>query len=369
MTVRGKIFAVMAIVVFLVSAAYVGTTQGYLESLFVRYYLDLNPAGVQPEQIEGLQQYIMDRMEMKAVTVTLYIAGVAVVVCFLISGMLVKPLKRLIGVMEKVAEKELDTEIEVIKRDEYGQVGEAFNKMTRNLREAENSRKRLVEDVAHELRTPLAIVLTKLELIQQSPSAVNPETLLPLHDEVLRVIHLVDELQLITSAEAGELTLHREWIDLEDFLIDLAELIEPEAEACGIRLHGPERSGGYQVYIDPRRFKQVILNLVANALQHTPAEGEIYIRISATTDMEYIAVIVRDTGPGIPPDAIPHLFDRFYRVNNTERRRAGGLGLGLAIARQIVLAHGGSIKASNHSLGGAEFAVYIPFEKTRLRSI
>lgn len=365
MTVRGKLFAVMAIVVFLVSAAYAGTTQGYLASLFARY-AELNGGDIRPEQLEELRQYVLGHMEMKAVTVTLYVAGIAVVVCFWVSGMLVKPLRRLIDVMEQVAGKKWDTVIPIDRHDEYGQVGEAFNAMTRNLREAENSRKRLVEDVAHELRTPLSVVLTKLELIQQSPSVVKPETLLPLHDEVLRVIHLVEELQLLTSAEAGELTLHRERTDLNVLLTNMAELIQPEAEARGIRLHGPDRSGAAQAYIDPGRFKQVILNMASNALRHTPPGGEIFIQAVPAIDQSSVVVTVKDTGPGIPPDAIPYLFDRFYRADTTERRSSGGSGLGLAIARQIVLAHGGFIQASNRPGGGAEFAVYIPMEKPRI---
>ncbi|MCQ6560577.1 sensor histidine kinase [Paenibacillus mendelii] len=366
MTVRGKIFTVMAVLVVLVSVAYIGTTQGFLGSLFARYYSEGGGGEVPVEQLEGLRGFILEQMELKAITVTLYVAGITAVVCYWLSGMLVRPLKRLIAVMDRVARRELDAEVPVLRRDEYGQVGEAFNKMTLNLREAENSRKRLVEDVAHELRTPLSIVLSKLELIQQSPSDVKPESLLPLHDEVLRLIRLVDELQLLSSAEAGELILHKEMTDLAVLLTDLSELVLPEAEAYGVHLVVPASGDTVWIHIDARRIKQVFLNLVANALKHTPHGGAITLTISRTEDSGFVSVAVKDTGPGIPPEAIPHLFDRFYQVDKTERRASGGAGLGLAIARQILIAHGGYIEAANITGGGAEFTVFLPVSAVSL---
>ncbi|WP_330163221.1 HAMP domain-containing protein [Paenibacillus woosongensis] len=202
MTLRSKIFDGMALLVLLVGAAYVGTTQGYLGSLFAQYFTENVPSDIEPDQLEGIRDYIMSRMGMKAVTVTLFTAGIALLIGYWLSGIMTRPLRRLITEMDKVADRQLDTAIPVQGPDEYGQVSRAFNKMTHQLRDSENRRKRLVEDVAHELRTPLSIVLTKLELVQQSAVDVKPETLLPLHDEVLRVIHLVDELQFLTSATA-----------------------------------------------------------------------------------------------------------------------------------------------------------------------
>ncbi|GAA0133738.1 hypothetical protein YSY43_05780 [Paenibacillus sp. YSY-4.3] len=358
MTLRTKIFGGMALLVLLVGAAYAGTTQGYLGSLFAQYLSDEVPSKIEPDELEGIRDYIMSRMGMKAIPVTLFTAGIALMIGYWLSGMMTRPLKRLIAEMNKVATRQLDTVIPVQGSDEYGQVSRAFNKMTRQLHDSENNRKRLVEDVAHELRTPLSIVLTKLELVQQSAVDVKPETLLPLHDEVLRVIHLVDELQFLTSAEAGELHLQRKVTDLSGLLADLAELVRPEAEARGIRLNSPDRSFPIEADIDAKRVKQVILNLVANALRHTPSGGDISIQVSPAEDPAFVVVTVQDTGPGIPTETIPHLFDRFYKVDKSER--SGGAGLGLAIARQIVVAHGGMIEVQNHMQGGAVFTVHFP---------
>lgn len=360
MTLRYKIFGAMVLLVLLVGAAYVGTTQGYLGSLFEQYFSDEVPRDIEPDQLDGIRNYIMSQMGMKAVTVTLFTAGIALVIGYWLSDMMTRPLNRLIVEMEKVADQQLDTAIPVLRADEYGQVSRAFNKMTRQLSESEKSRKRLVEDVAHELRTPLSIVLTKLELVQQSTADIKPETLLPLHDEVLRVIHLVDELQFLTSAEAGELQLQQEKTDLAQLVADLTELVRPEADAHDIRLVGPGRDVTIEANIDAKRIKQVILNLMANALRYTPSGGEIALRVEPATDPAFVVVTVRDTGPGIPAETIPYLFDRFYKVDKSER--SGGVGLGLAIARQIVIAHGGSIEVQNHREGGAEIAVYLRVE-------
>jgi len=358
MTIRFKIFCGMALLVILVSAAYIGTTQGYLGSLFGRYFTEGVPRDINSGQIAGFKDYVMDQMKVKAVNVTLFTAGLALVISYWLSGLITRPLEKLISVMEQVADEQLDTEIPIQQMDEYGQVSNAFNKMTRQMRKTKNGRKRLVEDVAHELRTPLSIVLTKLELVQQKTTPVNPEELLPLHDEVLRLIHLVDELRFLTSAEAGELHLQTQKNNLTSLLTDMVELIQPEAEAHGIHLFGPDHDAEVEVNIDVKRIKQVFLNLVGNSLRYTPAGGEISIRISPSDDPTFVVVIVKDTGPGIPEEEIPHLFDRFYKVDKSER--SGGIGLGLAITRQIVILHGGSIEVRNSADGGAEFAVQLP---------
>lgn len=258
------------------------------------------------------RDYVLSHMRGKAINVTLFVAVLAMIVCFWLSGMLTRPLRRLIDVMAKVASKELDVEVPVRSRDEFGLVAEAFNQMTHQLKQSENRRKRLVEDVAHELRTPLSIVLTKLELIQQSRTEVKPEALLPLHDELLRLSYLVEELQLLSSAEAGELALHKVRIGLVELAEHIADLARPEAEASGIKLHGPDAVSEVWVEVDARRVKQILLNLLANAIRHTPPNGDIWIVIEAPSGTATNAsIIVRDTGSGIPPEAIPYCSNVF----------------------------------------------------------
>ncbi|MHA2857900.1 HAMP domain-containing protein [Paenibacillus lautus] len=154
MTVRGKIFMAMGVLVMLVTAAYIGTTQGYLGSLFARYVPEGSGGGL--EGLEGLSKYVLGEMKLKALMVTLFVACAVVILGYWLSGLIIHPLHKLIAVMRKVADGDLTTEVPIKRKDEYGQVGEAFNSMTHQLREAMDLRKRLVEDIAHELRMPLS---------------------------------------------------------------------------------------------------------------------------------------------------------------------------------------------------------------------
>lgn len=361
MTVRGKIFIAMGVLVMLVTAAYIGTTQGYLGSLFARYVPEGSGGGLGGDHLEELSKYVLGEMKMKALMVTLFVACAVVILGYWLSGLIIHPLHKLIAVMRKVADGDLTTEVPIKRKDEYGQVGEAFNSMTHQLREAMDLRKRLVEDIAHELRTPLSIVQSKLELIQQSPTDVKPEVLLPLHDEVLRLVHLVDELHLLNTAEAGQLVLHKEKTDLNLLLGNLMELIEPEADACGVTLKEPEYRDSAWARVDPKRLKQVLLNLLTNALRHTPEGGSISVRIDARDLSGQVAISITDTGTGIPADALPHVFDRFYRVDSGRGRSTGGTGLGLSIAKQIAAAHGGYIQVQSELGKGTEFTVILPW--------
>lgn len=358
MSVRGKIFLAMGVLVVLVSAAYIGTTQGYLGSLFARYYTDGGGSNEGMISLEGVSQYILAEMKIKAFNMTLFIAGAALILGYWLSGLIVNPLNKLIRVMRRVAGGELATEVPIERADEYGQVGEAFNSMTGQLRDLMDNRKRLVEDVAHELRTPLAIIQSKLELIQQSQGTVKPEALLSVHDEVLRLIRLVDELQLLNTAEAGELTLNKEPTNLPMLMEELIELVQPEADEYGVSLVVSCNVDMPTVCLDPRRMKQVFLNLLTNALRHTREGGKITVCMQIIHDC--VSISITDTGSGIPEGAIPHLFDRFFRADPGRGRTAGGSGLGLSIAHQIVAVHGGSIQVRSEVGVGSEFTVKLP---------
>ncbi|MHA2857899.1 sensor histidine kinase [Paenibacillus lautus] len=189
---------------------------------------------------------------------------------------------------------------------------------------------------------------------------MKPEVLLPLHDEVLRLVHLVDELHLLNTAEAGELVLHKEKTDLNLLLVNLMELLQPEADACGVTLR-PEYRDSAWAQVDPKRLKQLVLNLLTNALRHTPEGGSISVRIDARDLSGQIAIGITDTGTGIPADALPHVFDRFYRVDSGRGRSTGGSGLGLSIAKQIAAAHGGYIQVQSELGKGTEFTVILPW--------
>ncbi|UUZ86581.1 HAMP domain-containing histidine kinase [Paenibacillus sp. P26] len=257
----------------------------------------------------------------------------------------------------------MDVNVPVPSKDEYGKVIRTFNDMTLRLREAEDARRRLVADVAHELRTPLSIMQLKLENAQQAGQNVPPEMLLRLHDEVIRLSLLVEDLHNLSLAEADRLILDRKSLDLAARLEQIVDDVKMEAEENGQVIHLSINTRPVMVMADARRITQVFINLLTNAIRYTPEGGKISVVIEDRVmerNAAYACVSIIDTGIGIPAEELPHLFDRFYRVEKARSRHAGGTGLGLSIAHHFVRAHGGFIRVASQPDEGTRFSVYLP---------
>ncbi|WJH36464.1 HAMP domain-containing histidine kinase [Paenibacillus sp. CC-CFT747] len=238
--------------------------------------------------------------------------------------------------------------------------------MTLRLREAEDARRRLVADVAHELRTPLSIMQLKLENAQQAGQDVPPEMLLRLHDEVIRLGMLVEDLHVLSLAEAGRLALDCKPLDLAAKLEQLVDDVRMEAEENGLAMSFHSNTKPVMVRADARRITQVFINLLTNAIRYTSEGGKISVVMEDKVldrNAVYSCVSVIDTGIGIPAEELAHLFDRFYRVEKARSRHTGGTGLGLSIAHHLVRAHGGFIRVASEPDQGTTFAVYLPLDK------
>jgi two-component system sensor histidine kinase BaeS len=283
-----------------------------------------------------------------------------------ISGMLTIPLRKLVAAIERVAQGDLDVNVPVQRKDEYGKVIRTFNDMTLRLREAEDARRRLVADVAHELRTPLSIMQLKLENAQQSGQHAPPEMLLRLHDEVIRLSLLVEDLHVLSLAESGRLILDCKPLDLSATLEQLVGDVRMEAEEHGLDIHFYSNAKPVTVMADARRITQVFINLLTNAIRYTPEGGTISVVIEDKVldrNAVYTCVSVIDTGIGIPAEELDRLFDRFYRVEKARSRHTGGTGLGLSIAHHFVRAHGGFIRVESKLEQGTTFTVSLPLGK------
>ncbi|MFC6454666.1 sensor histidine kinase [Paenibacillus vulneris] len=376
MTVRMKIFACMGLLVFIVSITFSLTTRVYTGSLidqFQREQLDAHYLNATPEeQIEIFKSYILDNMSLnELITVThgvrlFFFITIGLFFSFWISGVLTLPLKKLIAAIERVAQGDLNVKVPVDTKDEYGKVAQTFNDMTFRLREAEEARRRLVADVAHELRTPLSVMQLKLENYQQAGHHVPPEKLLRLHDEVIRLSQLVDDLHELSLAEAGRLSLDRRPLDLTVHLNRIVDDVKYEAEENGLDIHLLTNSRPVIVMVDARRITQVFFNLLSNAIRYTPRGGKITVEIAdrvVDQNTHFACVSVIDTGIGIPAEELSHLFDRFYRVDEARSRYTGGTGLGLAIAHHYVKAHDGFIRVASKPDEGTIFTVFLPIAK------
>jgi two-component system OmpR family sensor kinase/two-component system sensor histidine kinase BaeS len=236
---------------------------------------------------------------------------------------------------------------------ELRSLARAFNSMSARLESSEAQRKQLLADVTHELRTPLTVVQGNLEALLDGMYPADAEHLAPILDETRVLSRLVDDLRTLSTAEAGVLALHREPTDMTALVADSLASMRTQADSAGIALVTDASAALPQADIDPVRLREVLSNLLSNALRYTPRGGNVRVSVSASDGR--LRVSVRDSGPGIAADALPHVFDRFYKSEESR-----GAGLGLAIARSLVVAHGGEISATSSLGQGTEMSFTLP---------
>ncbi len=289
----------------------------------------------------------------------------AALVALLLGGLLVRritrPLAQLNRASRQIAAGDLAARVPVHGQDEIGQLAETFNRMAGSLQNQETLRRRLAADIAHELRTPLTGIQGTIEALQDGVFALTPDSLNPVHEQVLLLNRLVADLRTLSLAEAGHLPLEMAPVNLYQTARRQVELFQPQALAQGVRLtlDGPEEPP--EILADEQRLAQALGNLLGNALRHTPAGGRVTVQVGGDDVAVRLAVI--DTGEGIAPEDVPQIFERFYRPDGSRSRQTGGSGLGLAIARRLVEAHEGRIWAQSPPPGqerGSAFYVEIP---------
>jgi two-component system OmpR family sensor kinase/two-component system sensor histidine kinase BaeS len=310
-------------------------------------------------------------------------AGLALVLVLgglgvLFSGWLSRPLRHLTAAAGELAAGQLDVQVRGAPVRELDDLAQAFNRMARALADADRQRRQLTADVAHELRTPLTIIKGRLEGLQDGVYPATPDQIARLLDEAALLERLIEDLRLLALAEAGQLPLFREPTDPAHLLHAAAAAFTRQAADQQIALHVEAAGELPEISADPQRMAQVFANLLANALRHTPEGGTITLRAErqrvegrGQTDegarpsliplpSALILLTVSDTGSGIAPADLPHIFDRFWRADRSRTRSSGGSGLGLAIVKQIVAAHGGSISAASEPGSGTTITIALP---------
>ncbi len=273
------------------------------------------------------------------------------------------PLADVMAAADAVAEGDLSVRVAVPTHGprEFSRLAESFNRMAEELQRADQQRRNLTADVAHELRTPLQIIQGNLEGILDEVYKPTEEHIGATLEETRSLARLVNDLRTLSLAEAGQLALLREAVDVHELLTDVRTSFSGQAEAAGIdlRVEADGKPVALTITADVGRLDQVLGNLMGNALRHTPRGGAITLRAEPVDGG--VRIMVSDTGEGIPAEDLPYIFDRFWRGDRARSRLGGaGSGLGLAIARQLVRAHGGRIRVESELGQGTTFTIELP---------
>ncbi len=284
--------------------------------------------------------------------------AVALALGFLLFRQITSPLGALTVAAEEIAAGDLRHRAAVPKGGEIGKLGRAFNTMADKLAEQEDLRRGMLADVAHELRNPLSVVQGQLEAMLDGIVPLSSESVSEVHEETVLLGRLVSDLRLLSLGEAGQLKLKREPVDPAELARRVVERVQPQAQEKDIRLDLDVSPSMPNVHADADRIAQVIRNLVSNALRHTPSGGQITIGAHAANGI--VRISVADTGTGIAPQDLPHVFDRFYRGDRSSTHSREGTGLGLAIVKQLVEAHEGKVGVESDVGKGTRFWFTLP---------
>ncbi len=298
------------------------------------------------------------------VDTALLIAGFAalaasVVVSLFVSRRIVEPLQELSIVSRRLADGYYRERTSIQSDDELADLSQSINQLAEALEQTEQRRLALLADVAHELRTPLTTIEGYMEGLLDGVIAPEPQTFAMIQHEAVRLKRLIEELALLSRAEAGQLRVLPQPVELPPLIEHVAAQFQPQFAAQEVQFELHLEDELPEAFADPDRLVQILINLLANALRYTPSGGQVIV--SATANETFVRVGVRDSGIGIPAKHLPHIFERFYRVDKSRARRSGGTGIGLTIARHLVYAQGGEIWAESEGPGrGATFYLTLP---------
>lgn len=315
-----------------------------------------------PLPSDGLEQRFLRGQQQTLLLITGAAILLALAVAAWLARGLTRPMLSLAGTVRQLANGELDARTTIagnrkFRRDELGELARDVDKLAMTLTANEKMRRELMADVSHEFRTPLSLMQGKIEAMQDGILPSDAATLSSLHDATLRLSRLVDDLHQLALADTGALSLRREPVDLRS-LLDAAAADWAERFAAAkltLRVSGELHA---MAVVDRQRIRQIVDNLLHNSLRYTDAGGETLLQVH--TEPETVVMRIEDSAPGVAEADLDRLFDRFYRVERSRNRSAGGSGLGLGVVKALVQAHGGQMRATASALGGLAVTIVLP---------
>ncbi len=292
--------------------------------------------------------------------ISLVMALPTVIIGLFLMRRVVTPLAEVIAAAQAVASGDLSTRVNASGPDDLRALSDSFNHMAASLEQSDNDRRNMLADIAHELRTPLTVMRGRLEGIVDGVYAATPDQISPALEETYLLERLVEDLRLLTLAETRQLHFEHKLINLNEVVAYVIDLFQAEADDKKIILtfENTGETTTTDVLLDPQRIKQIIGNLLSNALRYTPEGSKVSLKIEKTPGK--VMLTISDDGPGVPPEDLVNIFERFWRGEKSRSRASGGAGLGLAIARQLVEGQGGKIHAENCRGNGLRISIEFP---------
>jgi len=307
----------------------------YFMALMQEY--DVSPVDIHQMFLSSIHRYL--------IWASVAALGLAFVLSFLLIRRMLRPLSQMTAIAGKMAVGTFSARVDITTSDEIGQLGVAFNRMADSLEQLEKLRKTMVADVAHELRTPLTNLRGYLEGLNDGVIAPSQETFQMLQQESLRLVRLVDDLRQLAKADAARAYLYREELSMPELVAQMLELYRLILQDKKIRVRTSFPPEADRVVADRDKLLLAVRNLVENACHYTPEGGSIAITGQPTS--EGVKVVFANSGTGIAAIDLPFIFERFYRADRSRSRLAGGAGIGLAIVRELIEAHGGRVGAES----------------------
>ena len=318
----------------------------------------LYPAALFSDTFMQLEQNFVKSTMVAVVKGAFFTSLFAIIIGMALSIHIVHPVRELTRAAKRMAKGNFEEPLPIYSTDEIGDLSRSFNTMAQEIEHGIEMREQMMADTSHELRTPLTVLASKLEFSLEQNKPLETEEIVVLYDEVIRLKGLVNELQDLSKLEAGHAVLDKTLIKFADYFEDFAVLLDAEAESRNMTLEVNLKEAPEYCYADPKRLKQIVLNLVNNAFRYTPEGGTVTI-IAKEQNGDFL-FSVQDTGMGIAPEDVNKIFDRFYRTDRSRDRESGGSGLGLAITKALVDAHGGWIKVDSQLNAGTTFTIMLP---------
>ena len=325
------------------------------------------PGGPEQQPLTGEEQDFLNRFNRSLAIAAAVGAVVAILLGLVLTRQITRPIRELKKGASRIAAGRLGYRVKVKSQDEFGELARSFNSMATSLQNNEEARQRLLADIAHELRTPLSVIEGTVDAMLDGVFEADASNLSSIKEETALLTRLVADLRDLSLAESGQLKLEvapTDLISLVRRVVSQAEVIAQQKEIT-LRLDAAEDLP--RVAADAGRIEQVVTNLLNNALCHTPPGGSVAVTAARAGSLpdyqggkQDILISVADTGEGIPPQHLPHIFERFYRVDDARSRKRGGAGLGLAIAKQMVELHGGRIWVESQPGKGSSFSFTLP---------